>query len=625
MCGITGFFNNQRVEDFNILQSMLHCQKHRGPDAEGYFFETIGDLQVALGHRRLSIIDVSAAANQPMTFQNLVMTYNGEVYNHLEIRRELQQAGYSFSTDSDTEVVLKAFHRWGIQSLAKFRGMFAFCVVDTDARRAYLVRDRVGVKPLYYFYHPQGLVFASEIKSLHHYPTFNNRLCDAGLQLYFQYGYVPSPWTIFHDVKKIRPGHYLIYDLEKNALQEQQYWDLSSYYHQDKIQLDEQQTIEQLEAILSESFALRMVSDVPVGVFFSGGIDSTLVASILQANTARSIDTFTIGFSDHNFDESSVARKIAQHLGTNHHEQICSWQEAKAIIPFLPKMYDEPFADSSAIPTALVSQFAKQKVSVALSGDGGDEMFCGYSSYWINQKRFEFINNLRFKRQIGKLLSYIPDPMMSFYKINFDLYNRYLKFKSLLDQPHLEEKYRLITQIFTRYDLAELRHNAAISAMPNDVFNALNPLERMMLSDFNRYLPDDLLVKVDRASMFYSLEGREPLLDHKILEFAARLPMALKFKKNILKKILGKYLPNHYIDRKKHGFGVPINAWLRGELKELLCRYLNVDKIKQQGIFNPHYVEKLCRAFLNSKTNDNRVWTLLMFQMWHEEYCSENF
>ncbi len=625
MCGIAGFIGQKNNSDIGHLQSMLRSQVHRGPDAEGTIFETVGDYQIALGHRRLSIIDTSELANQPMIYDNLTIVYNGEVYNFAEIKIELQAAGYTFISEGDTEVVLKAFHQWGVESVNKFRGMFSFCIYDKNTKKAYLFRDRVGVKPFYYSHVDHNLIFSSETKSFHHHPKFKNTICQHGLNLYFQYGYIPAPWTIFSGIKKIRPGYFVEYDLVKNTLAENKYWDMSSYYLLPRAKLDMHEATEELHDILSESFSLRMVSDVPVGVLLSGGIDSSLVASILQSNASKPIDTFTMGFDNKSLDESEHARKIAKHLGTHHHEQMCTWKDADEMISHLPTMYDEPFADSSAIPTALISKFAKQKVSVVLSGDGGDEMFCGYSAYALSDKRFHKINKIPFKKGVSKILDFVPDPMMSLYRANYDLYTRYLKFKSLFSHENIEDKYRSITRTFTSYDITKLILNNQSVSIHSAILPEVNTLERMMLVDFNHYLPDDIMVKVDRATMYYSLEGREPLLDHKILEFAAQLPIEIKLNKLILKNILAKYLPVSYFDRKKHGFGVPVNAWLKKELRYLLDKYLNKVKIQQQGIFNHHYISKLCQSFLHSNTNDNRIWTLLTFQMWHEKYFGESF
>lgn len=626
MCGIAGFFNDLEENHIDILRGMLKHLAHRGPNSEGHFFENRAPKMVALGHRRLSIIDVSDNANQPMVYDNLVIIYNGEVYNFIEIRKQLEEEGYQFNTEGDTEVILKAFHKWKLNCLDKFRGMFSFCIYDKNEKKAYLIRDRVGTKPLYYYKDDSAFIFASELGSLRQHPEFKSDLCEQGTSLYFQYGYIASPYSIFQSTKKIKPGHYIEYDLIHHTCKEEKYWDLSHYYQLPKLSISESEAVERLHEELSHAFSLRMIADVPVGVLLSGGIDSSLIASILQANTTRPIDTFTISFSQKEYDESVYAKKIAEHLGTKHHEQLCTPQQAQAIIADLPKMYGEPFADTSAIPTALLAKFAKQKVTVALSGDGGDELFCGYSAYLLNQQRFQYVDKIPFKKALKKLWQFFPDDQVGFYGINYDLYSRYLKLKSIFGLLPIEDKYMSITRTFTHYDLNHLfARSQSIFPTSHTIFSNMHALERMMLLDFNYYLPDNLMVKVDRASMYYSLEGREPLLDHKVLEFAAQLPIHLKINKNILKIILEKYVPRSYFDRKKQGFGVPIHAWLRNEFSYLIKQYLCPNKIKAQGIFNEKYVTKLCQSFMRSQTNDNRIWTLLIFQMWYEEYFNEAF
>jgi asparagine synthase (glutamine-hydrolysing) len=623
MCGVVGFFERNTRNKRETLHRMMQSLSHRGPDADGEFFYTEENGQVALGHRRLSIIDLDHASNQPFIFKDLTIVYNGEVYNFSDIRAELKSLGYEFQTQGDTEVILKAFDQWGIASVDKFRGMFAFCIYDKGKNKAYLVRDRVGVKPLYYYHNHDSFIFSSEIRALQYHSAFKKQLSQAGLNLFLQYGYIAAPYTIYADTYKLRPGYYLEYDFNSHALIENKYWDLASYYQQPKLILSDDEAVNQLEAILKDSFSLRLVSDVPVGVLLSGGIDSTLVAALLQQTSSKPLETFTIGFEQSNYDESHYAKKIAQHLGVNHHEKICTWQDAQSIINELPNIYDEPFADSSLIPTTLISQFAKKQVTVVLSGDGGDELFGGYTSYFLSAARFNKLNKMPFRKVAGKILNLIPDPLMKLYNVNYDLYNRYLKIKSILSESHLEGKYRAITRVFNQYDLTKLLNNSNIEKINHATMSNLNDLERMMLMDFNYYLPDDLLVKVDRATMFHSLEGREPLLDHKILEFAARLPARFKMEKAILKTILAKYVPPALFERKKQGFGVPVNMWLRQQLKYFTERYLNPAYLKRQDIFCSQYVAKLYNAFLNSNTNDNRIWTLLVFQMWYEKNFNE--
>lgn len=625
MCGIAGYFSKTNEISIDILQAMMHSQAHRGPDAEGYKITRIDDIYAALGHRRLSIIDVAEHANQPMHYAGLSIVYNGEVYNYAEIRKELIADNYKFETASDTEVVLKSFHRWGIAAINKFRGMFAFCITDERNKKAYLVRDRAGVKPLYYYHDTNILMFSSEVKSFKYHPRFTNKISDEGMSLYFQYGYVPAPWSIYDGARKLRPGHYIEYDFKSDSLIEKPYWQLTDYYQLPKFSASEAELTAELKKILTESFMLRMISDVPVGVLLSGGIDSTLVAAMVQSQSKKPIETFTMGFSKKSFDESHYARKIADYLGTKHHEKLCTWHEAESVIPLIPKMYDEPFADSSAIPTALISQFVKQNVTVILSGDGGDELFCGYGTYLTNHKRFNRIQKLPFKNTINAMLNMIPDPIMPFYRLHHDYYDRYMKFKSIIGSKCNDEKYDAIIKTFNHYDLKKMVNKYDFKKFTLQNAGNIHDIEKMMLTDFNKYLPDDLMVKVDRATMYYSLEGREPLLDHKILEFAAQIPIEMKKNKLILKNILSKYVPKQYFERPKHGFGVPINAWLRNELNYLVEKYLNPEKIKKQDLFDHRYINKLVHAFKNSKTGNFRIWTLLMFQMWYEENFNDAF
>lgn len=618
MCGIAGYIEKRPVSSIETIRAMTNSQAYRGPDAEGFYFNSMGESTVALGHRRLSILDMADHANQPMEFENLVIVYNGEVYNYADIRNELQIENYVFSTQGDTEVVLKAFHKWGVSAVNKFRGMFAFCIVDKEQKKLWLVRDRAGVKPLYYYHDKQTLLFSSEVKSFQYHSCFKSEICHQGLNLYFQYGYIPAPWTIFSGARKVKPGHYIEYDLNNNEILEKQYWNLSEYYSKPKLSHSEQYLTDHLQSILSDSLKLRMISDVPVGVLLSGGIDSTLVASILQASTSTPIDTFTMGFNKADYDESTHARKIASYLGTHHHEKICTLKEAESVIPLIPKIYDEPFADTSAIPTALISEFVRKKVTVVLSGDGGDELFCGYDSYLINERRFRNIDKIPFKNTIAKMLDVLPTPIIA----NHD---RYLKLKTVMKCDSLEQQYQTVTQTFTNYDLNKLLLTGSAAYNLSISRHDLSPFEKMMLVDFNQYLPDDLMVKVDRATMYYSLEGREPLLDHTILEYAAQIPIQYKKSKLILKNILKKYIPTEYFERKKHGFGVPINDWLRNELQHLLKKYFDPEKIIKQGIFNHDYITRLYRSFMQNKTDCTRIWTLLVFQMWYEEYFKQAF
>ncbi|MHB0993932.1 MAG: asparagine synthase (glutamine-hydrolyzing) [Sulfurovum sp.] len=618
MCGIVGLVDYTKKTKKEILQSMTDTLHHRGPDDSGYKFVEHETYQLGLGHRRLSILDLSSHGHQPMTFEHLSVVYNGEVYNFEEIKTELEFLGYVFESYTDTEVILKAFHKWGVESVHKFRGMFAFAIYDSKKESIYIFRDRAGVKPLYYYQHNGLFIFGSELKALVVHTGLRKQLNKEALSMYLQFGYIHAPHTIYEDTYKLLPGHYLKYDLSNDVLKTIKYWDIVDFYKMDKVELSEEEAEKQLEEILLDSFNLRMISDVPVGTFLSGGIDSSLVTALLQKNNEEKISTFTIGFEDERYNEAQYAQKIAEYLGTNHTEYYCTKQDALNIIPVLPKMYDEPFGDSSVIPTALVSKLAKEKVSVVLSGDGGDEAFCGYSSYELFEQRLDSIRKIPGRKFISSLLEAIPDPILTLQGMNEKNYLKYLKLKSVMGSDNVADMFKLSNAVFTKYDVKLILSGTYHYENEPDLHD-LHVLEQMMISDFKGYLADDILVKVDRATMNVSLEGREPLLDHKILEFAARLPISMKKNKNILKNILKKYIPSELFERKKQGFGIPINDWLRNELRYLVDTYLDDKKIIDQNIFDVKYVQGLKKLFFENKNDDRKIWTLLMFQMWYEE------
>lgn len=622
MCGLLGLIDYTKTIDEVVFSDMLSTLIQRGPDDKGIDIFSHDSYSVSLGHRRLAIQDLSKHGHQPMQYDNLVTIYNGEVYNFKEIQQELLEKGYFFESDSDTEVILKAFHCWGIKSVDKFRGMFAFAIYDIDKQEITIFRDRVGVKPLYYSNTENEFIFSSELKPLLKFPAFDKSLDFEAVSSYLQFGYIHAPKSIFSAAKKLLPGHYLKFNIDTKKLDINCYWDVTDYFEDKTNVTDITAITDELESIIIESFSLRMISDVPVGTFLSGGVDSSLVTAVLQKHSDVPINTFTIGFEDKNYDESSYAKAIADHLGTNHTEYICKKEDALEIIKELPNIFDEPFADSSAIPTTLVSRLAKEKVSVVLSGDGGDELFCGYSSYALTDKRFTFISKIPFKNKVKKLISFIPLPLIILNGINENLYTKLMKFKNLLDHDDIANAFKVSNSVFCKDEIEKLISQDYFFC--DDIITPVSALEKMMISDFKGYLPDDLLVKVDRSTMSVSLEGREPLLDHKIIEFAASMPISLKKNKTILKDILKRYVPKELFLRKKQGFGIPINSWLRNDLKYLLDQYLNEDIIKEYGVFDPKYVADLLRLFYAEKNDDRKIWTLLMFQMWFAEHLAVN-
>ena len=614
MCGLLGIVDYKKSVNASLFNEMLNSLKHRGPDDEGVEVFSLDSCSIFLGHRRLSIIDISSNGHQPMLYEHLAIIYNGEVYNFKDIRQDLISEGYSFDSNSDTEVILKSYHFWGIDCVERFRGMFAFAIYDYEQQEIIIFRDRAGVKPLYYSQTDNALIFSSELKPLMKYPDFNKEIDFEAVSSYLQFGYIHAPKTIFKSVQKLLPGYYLKYDIESKILVKECYWNINDFYEN---QVAREDIVEELEATIIEAFNLRMIADVPVGVFLSGGIDSSLVAAIVQKYSKIPINTFTIGFEDKKYDESNYAKEIAEHLGTNHTELICNKEDALAIITKLPKIFDEPFADSSAIPTVLVSELAKKQVSVVLSGDGGDELFCGYPSYVLMEKRFKLLSKVPFRKTLRKISNIFPVPIFIQNKFNGKLYNKVIKFKNMLDHDDIVNTFKVANSVFSKDEIKGLIREGYFFS--KDIPATTSNLEKMMISDFKGYLPDDLMVKIDRSTMSASLEGREPLLDHKIIEFAASLQVSYKKNKEILKSILGHYIPEELFLRKKQGFGIPINDWLREDLKYLVDQYLGEELIKKYNIFDYGYVSKLLEAFYAKKNDDNKVWVLLMFQMWLSE------
>ena len=632
MCRIVGFWNLNFKDQYDLektITQMRDTLSHGGPDDCGLYVEK--ETGLALGHRRLSILDLSPAGRQPMEFDGLVIVYNGEVYNFGEIRKELEKEGYEFFSNTDTEVILKAFHRWGTECVHRFRGMFAFAIWNRHKKELVLCRDRIGVKPLYWYYKDGLFMFASELKAFHKHPEFSKELNLKALSLYLQYAYIPAPFSIFKNTHKVKQGHFLIVKLEGNSfsIREISYWDPVDIYHKgfekrkELEKMSEDDIARELEEILTESFKLRLISDVPVGIFLSGGIDSSTVTAILQKESTSPVKTFTIGFYEKDYNEAEWAKKVAKHLGTDHHELYCTPREAFEIIPKLPEIYDEPFGDPSAIPTYLVSRFAREHVKVALSADGGDEQFYGYTRYWIVEnlvKRFNAIPKPLFGLISFFFRSVSADTAFRIYQtVNFILpkytnfRDKWLKLSNLLDQKTSYGQYDTSLRYFLEQDLITMSiKTESISLI--DVFssNTIKDFKDfMMLFDIKTYLPDDILVKVDRASMSVALETREPFLDRDILEYTILIPSSLKYKngvsKYILRKVLYKYVPKNSLDKPKQGFGVPIYEWFKNDLRELYMYYLSEDLLKKSDVFSQKQVNKLLNDFLQDKYGGKNV------------------
>jgi len=649
MCGIVGTWDFKNKINPEILKKMRDTLKHRGPDDAGFFIDD--ESNIGLGHRRLSIIDLSERGHQPMKTEDnsLYITYNGETYNFKEIKKELEQKNYSFFSSSDTEVILKAYKEWGIEAIEKFRGMFALGLWDKTKQELILIRDRAGIKPLYYYFSPDKslFIFASEIKAILAHPQVKKELNFEALRLFLQLSYIPAPHSIFKNIYKLEPGHILTIN-KTGQIEKTRYWNVNDFYakQSEYKRKPEQEVIKELEDILTKSFKLRMVADVEVGHFLSGGLDSSLVAAILTKKLGLKIKTFTIGFKDKKLNEAEHAKKIAEYLGTDHHEIYCTEKEAMEVLPKLAEIYDEPFGDSSAIPTYLVSKFARQYVKVSLSADAGDETFCGYDRYWIIDSLFRKFQRVpKFILRIGLFfLNLLPSSVLEFfYKIFgfilpkqvmskkriYKLKRKINKLKEVIKNPNdLVSFYQLLG--FGYWKEPEL--SQLINAKEEQTFfkedsriEQADNLTRMQAIDYKTYLVDDVLVKVDRAGMAVGLEGRDPLIDHKIIEYAAQLPIDLKYRngvsKYILRKILYKYVPKKLLERPKQGFTVPLEKWLRGDLKYLLDNYLDKERIKREGIFNPEIVEQEKNKFLEKGVDyAEHLWLLIMFEMWREKW-----
>ena len=632
MCGIAGFIDFHKKSTKSNIQSMIEPLNHRGPDGEGVSLFKSKNAIIGFGHKRLSIIDLSQAGKQPMALNHLHITYNGEIYNYQEIKNELLELGHHFNGESDTEMILHAYTEWGIKAVERFIGMFAIALFDEKKQEVVFIRDRAGVKPLFYYQKNDLILFSSELKSFHEHPEFEKKLDLNAVAAYMQYGNVPTPHCIFKNCGKIKPGHYLKINLENKSQQEIQYWNVYDFYNQPKLNLSFPEAKIQTKELLKSAFNYRMVADVPVGVFLSGGYDSTTVSSLIQAESTARLKTFTIGVPDIGLNEAPYARDIAKHLGTDHTEINCTEQEAIEMIKDLPFFYDEPFADSSAIPTTLVSKAARKNVTVALSADGGDEIFGGYNRYDFMHRYGKTLNSI--PKAVRKILvgamGNISSEKIPVLKNKYNFHNRYEKLKTVLNDPSEKEIMLSLSQQFNDEQMKSVM-KSEFTSLPT-MFQSKemledfkSPLSYMMAIDFQTYMLDDILQKVDRATMTNSLEGREPMLDHRILEFAAQLPDEYKYqngiKKRILREITHDYIPKELLDRPKMGFAIPIAKWLKNELRDHVEEYLNEDRIEKQGIFNWEFITKLKMDFFKGrKEYDSKLWYFLMFQMWYERW-----
>lgn len=633
MCGIVGFIANER-QDITV-EKMLEVQAYRGPDDRGVFVEQLDESYVHLGHNRLSIQDLSSHGHQPFVSDcgAYTIVFNGEVYNFKSIREELEKLGQRFVSQSDTEVILYAYKVWGMECLEKFIGMFVFSILDKKQNKMFLVRDRVGVKPLYYYDDGVNFLFSSEMKSFHAHPSFKKELNKEVLPYYFQFGYIPAPYSIYKNTYKLEPGEVLELRITDHGLRKSKYWSVDSCYNAEKFDKSEAEVLEDLEDLLTDAVEQRMISDVPVGVFLSGGYDSSLVTAVLSKNFDRKLHTYTIGFEDKKYNEAKHAKMVAKHFGTEHTEHYVSKKEMQEKVETLPFYYDEPFGDSSAIPTMMVSELARRDVTVALSADGGDEAFCGYSKYFFLQK-FSNIFSSKFKKKMFKTVlntfsekhteginALLPKSLKQ-----TNIRDKQSKFKRAMNASSLEE---MFLEASSYVDSKEVSRFLKVTS-DEKLYKNFSMDERktfmdeMMRVDYKSFMVDDVLTKVDRATMSVSLEGREPLLDHRIVEYMARVPVELKYKnkqgKYLARQILYKHIPQEMIDRPKAGFQVPLQEWLQSDLRYLVEKYLDSSKMDDE-VFDIEEIECIKKElFLGEQSNTSKVWFIIMYEMWKEKW-----
>lgn len=624
MCGICGFYSKQNIS-LEQLTEMNNTLYHRGPDDSGVeIYQGKDGFNIGLAQRRLSILDLSPLGHQPMhsVDKRLSIAYNGEIYNFQELREELRD--YPFKSHCDTEVILAAYLKWGISCVDRFNGMFAIALYDREDESLYLVRDRIGKKPLYYFEDGQNLVFASELKPIMKYPGFQKKIRQELLNRYLVHQYINAPDTIFEQVFKLEPG--AVYQFQKGKKNKWKYWDVASLYQEKKERFKGtfEDAKEELKKKLSDSIEMRMIADVPLGTFLSGGYDSSLMTAMAQSKSSQPVKTFSIGFEDKKYNEAIYAKEVAEYLGTKHTEMYITESDMFGLIEGLTDYYDEPFADSSQIPSMLVSKLAKEKVTVALSGDGGDEFFCGYNNYkmLLDMQKLDLaggmvhgVCNLPGLKQLH-LMDKLPT------KVQIVANNRD---KRLKVQPFSSKQSEIAVSLLKQEQLGYRFEEEA-------KYGESNWQIRRMLLDMDTYLPGDILCKVDRASMKYSLETRCPILDKDVMEFSFAIPHSYKYengnKKRILKALAYDYIPKELLERPKVGFSVPLDKWLRGPLKAQILDYCNQDFLKEQDIFEVEKVQQFIKHYLEtgdkgSGTGENYsrfVWAYFVFQKWYQQY-----
>ncbi len=640
MCGFAGFIDlARRTPEADLLaraEGMAARLYHRGPDGDGVWADASAGL--ALGHRRLAILDLSPAGHQPMVSADgrYIIAYNGEVYNFPELRAELEAGGAAFRGSCDTEVVVEAIAAWGLETaLGRMIGMFAFALWDKAEHILYLARDRLGIKPLYWGRCGEHFLFASEIKALRVHPAWTATVDRCALAAYLRFGYVPAPRSIYAGIAKLEPGTFLTLH-EGGEAEVRRYWDLREITLSARARqrdLDDSEATDRLDGLLRDAVKGRMVADVPLGAFLSGGVDSSTITALMQAQVSRPVKTFSVGFSESAFDESSEAAAVARHLGTDHTELMISPADARAVIPELPHIYDEPFADSSQIPTYLVSRLARRQVSVALSGDGGDEMFAGYNRHRLAAGPWQRLERVPpvLRRMAASCLQtlpprlwdmlFAPSPKRLRHVLTGD---RMHKLAGVLSSASDADLYgRLVSQWPDPESVVvgDAREGERTWDDPGLVRDMPELMARMRYMDTVGYLPNDILTKLDRASMAVSIEARVPLIDHRVVEFAAGLSPHMLIRngrgKWLLRQVLHRYVPEELVTRPKTGFGVPLDSWLRGPLRDWAEGLLSRSRIEEEGFFTPATVRRAWKEHLSGRRNhQHKLWAVLMFQAW---------
>jgi asparagine synthase (glutamine-hydrolysing) len=643
MCGITGFIASNNIDYSRVLEAMVHKLDHRGPDSHGVWFDQ--NNKIGFAHARLSIVDLSITGHQPMQSKSgrYMMVFNGEIYNHQDIRKQLDtQTQTNWKGTSDTETLLAAIENWGVdKTIENSVGMFAIALWDTKDETLTLIRDRMGEKPLYYGWVNDNFVFGSELMPIKSFPLFNNQINRNALTLFLKHCSIPEPFSIYENIFKLESGCSITIKTGSKIINKKQYWStesIANQYNKPTFEGTAETAVTNLETLLSEAIAIQMQADVPLGAFLSGGVDSSTIVALMQAQSQTKVNTFSVGFDQKEYNEAEHAKKVANHIGTNHHEAYMSGKDALDIVPQISKIYSEPFSESSQIPTFLVAKMAKQKVTVSLSGDAGDELFCGYSRYQLANKTWNSISKIPYpiRKTIANGISAMPYNLINAMmlplkgktdakglKINFA--DKLLKAAPLLKYKNRKEFYQkgFMTHNQDATSWVLKSENTKTTFDTNNI-KLDSFFSEMMAVDLLTYLPNNNLTKVDRAAMANSLETRVPLLDHRVVNFALSLPIEYKLRdgidKWVLRQVLYKHVPKTLIERPKMGFGVPLASWLRGPLKDWGESLLSAKRLDEEGFFDSKIVRSKWIEHLSGQRNwENQLWDVMVFQSWLDE------